>query len=101
MHTLGVPGSDSVPLTLAGLGFTVVLPSAFVAFPSDETEALPLRARVRLISAGAFHNLMFWLALGLANWLGTSHFVWATLGYYDVSSYGRVVVGVDQVCLER
>ncbi|KAI0325561.1 hypothetical protein GY45DRAFT_1330103 [Cubamyces sp. BRFM 1775] len=87
---------DSVPLTLAGLGFTVILPSAFVAFPSDETETLPLRARIRLISAGAFHNLMFWLALGFASWLGTSHFVWATLGYHDISPYGRVVVGVDQ-----
>ncbi|KAH9896548.1 hypothetical protein C8Q73DRAFT_686015 [Cubamyces lactineus] len=87
---------DSVPLTLAGFGLTVVLPSAFVAFPSDETEALPSRARVRLISAGAFHNLMFWLALGFASWLGTSRIIWATIGYYDVSPYGRVIVGVDQ-----
>ncbi|KAL1939309.1 hypothetical protein VTO73DRAFT_10112 [Trametes versicolor] len=88
---------DALPLTSAGVGLTVILPSAFVAFPSDETEALSPRSRARLISAGAFHNLVFWLALGFAARLGTSALVWPVLGYRDVSQYGRVVVGVDDM----
>ncbi|KAI0635430.1 hypothetical protein C8Q77DRAFT_1108050 [Trametes polyzona] len=88
---------DGVPLTSAGLGLTVILPSAFVAFPTEETESLPLRSRTRLISAGAFHNLMFWLVLSAAAWLGTSALVWPVLGYRDVGQYGRVVVGVDEM----
>lgn len=92
-----LPRSDALPLTSAGVGLTVILPSAFVAFPSDETEALPPRSRARLISAGAFHNLVFWLTLGFAARLGTSALVWPVLGYRDVSQYGRVVVGVDDV----
>ncbi|KAI9068996.1 hypothetical protein FKP32DRAFT_1671751 [Trametes sanguinea] len=87
---------DSIPLTSAGLGLTVILPSAFVAFPAEETESLPPRSRIRLISAGAFHNLAFWLVLGLAAWLRTSVIVWPMLGYRDVSQYGRAVVDVDE-----
>ncbi|KAI0354020.1 hypothetical protein OH77DRAFT_1426424 [Trametes cingulata] len=87
---------DSLPLTSAGLGFTIILPSAFVAFPTEETESLPPRSRVRLISAGAFHNIMFWLALGALAWLRSSDLVWPALGYRNVSRYGRVVVAVDE-----
>ncbi|OSD07677.1 hypothetical protein PYCCODRAFT_1401627 [Trametes coccinea BRFM310] len=87
---------DSIPLTSAGLGLTVIIPSAFVAFPAEETESLPARSRIRLISAGAFHNLAFWLVLGFAAWLRTSDIVWPVLGYRDVSQYGRAVVYVDE-----
>ncbi|KAI0828575.1 hypothetical protein BC628DRAFT_1409160 [Trametes gibbosa] len=87
---------DAIPLTSAGLGITVILPSAFVAFPSEETESLHPRPRTRLISAGAFHNLMFWLVLCAAAWLQTSSLVWPFLGYRDVSQYGRVIVKVDE-----
>ncbi|KAI0368501.1 hypothetical protein BV20DRAFT_1022387 [Pilatotrama ljubarskyi] len=87
---------DSIPLTSAGLGLTLILPSAFVAFPTEETESLPPRSRARLISAGAFHNLLFWLALGAAAWLPTSELAWPLLGYRDVSQYGRAVLAVDQ-----
>ncbi|KAH9855522.1 hypothetical protein C2E23DRAFT_813672 [Lenzites betulinus] len=87
---------DAIPLTSAGLGITVILPSAFVSFPSEETESLAPRPRARLICAGAFHNLMFWLVLGAAAWLQTSNIVWPLLGYHDVSQYGRVIVDVDE-----
>ncbi|KAI0666366.1 hypothetical protein C8Q78DRAFT_984221 [Trametes maxima] len=87
---------DALPLTSAGLGLTILLPSAFVAFPSEDTEALPPRSRTRLVSAGAFHNLVFWLALCAAARVHTSDLVWPVFGYRDVSQYGRVVVGVDE-----
>ncbi len=88
---------DSVPLTSTGLGFTVLLPSAFVSFPVEQTDALPPRARVRIISAGAFHNLIFWLFLAATTWASVSEIVWPLLGYKDVSAYGRVVVHIDEV----
>ncbi|KAI1787204.1 hypothetical protein LXA43DRAFT_975386 [Ganoderma leucocontextum] len=87
---------DSVPLTSAGLGFTILLPSAFVAFPVELTDSLPPRARVRIISAGAFHNLFFWLLLAAATWASISEVAWPLLGYQDVSAYGRVVVHIDE-----
>ncbi|KAI0644139.1 hypothetical protein C8Q79DRAFT_1002094 [Trametes meyenii] len=87
---------DALPLTSAGLGLTVLLPSAFVAFPSEDTETLSPRSRARLVSAGAFHNLLFWLALCVAARVHTSDLAWPVLGYRDLSQYGRVVVGVDE-----
>ncbi|KAM5543784.1 hypothetical protein V8D89_002401 [Ganoderma adspersum] len=98
-HELGhalAAALDSLPLTSAGLGFTVLLPSAFVSFPAEQTESLPPRARIRIISAGAFHNLIFWLFLAATTWASVSEIVWPLLGYQDVSAYGRVVVHIDE-----
>ena len=88
---------DSIPLSSAGLGITVILPSAFVAFPAGETDSLPTRARTRIISAGAFHNLLLWAFLSFLAWMPISDVVWPVLGYRNVRGYGRVVVGVDVV----
>ena len=81
------------------MGLTVILPSAFVAFPAGETDALPPRSRTRIISAGAFHNLVFFVLLSALAATHISDFVWPILGYRDVSAYGRVVVRVDDVGL--
>ena len=91
------PHRDSVALSAAGLGLTVILPSAFVALPAGETESLSTRSRTRIISAGAFHNLVFWMLLAVLAWTRVSDAVWPVLGYRDVSAYGRVVVRVDKV----
>ncbi|TBU34171.1 hypothetical protein BD311DRAFT_651235 [Dichomitus squalens] len=87
---------DSVLLRSAGLGFTFILPSAFVSFSAGETESLSPRSRLRLISAGAYHNLLFWLFLSGIAWTNVSHYVWTVLGYQDVSAYGQVVVHIDE-----
>ncbi|RPD79477.1 hypothetical protein L226DRAFT_455383 [Lentinus tigrinus ALCF2SS1-7] len=87
---------ESVSLTSVGLGLTVLLPSAFVAFPSGQVDALPPRPRLRVITAGAFHNLLFWLALLAFSSTHLSTTFCSLLGYGDVSRYGRVVVGVDE-----
>ena len=88
---------ESVSLSSAGVGLTVLLPSAFVAFPTGETEALPHRPRLRIITAGAFHNIAFWLFLGAVAWARIWDAVWPLVGYRDVRAYGRVVVSVDEV----
>ncbi|KAI0700664.1 hypothetical protein C8T65DRAFT_709626 [Cerioporus squamosus] len=90
------PRSESVSLSAVGLGLTVLLPSAFVAFPAGEVDSLPPRPRLRLISAGAFHNLLFWLALAAFSSARLSSILWPLLGYSDVSRYGRVVLGVEE-----
>ncbi|KAI0712062.1 hypothetical protein C8Q76DRAFT_768815 [Earliella scabrosa] len=87
---------EAVSLSSVGLGLTVILPSAFVAFPTGETEALPPRPRTRIIAAGAFHNLFFWACLAITASVRVSTFIWPLLGYRDVSAYGQVVVSVDE-----
>ena len=52
---------------------------------------------MRIISAGAFHNLVLWLVLASASWLGVGTLFWSCLGYQDVSAYGRVVLAVEEV----
>ncbi|RDX42017.1 hypothetical protein OH76DRAFT_1489006 [Lentinus brumalis] len=99
IHELGhavAAALESVSLSSVGLGLTVLLPSAFVAFPSGEVDSLPPRPRLRIISAGAFHNLLFWLALVIFSWARIPSALWPMLGYSDVSLYGRVVVSVDE-----
>ncbi|CCM06296.1 uncharacterized protein FIBRA_08547 [Fibroporia radiculosa] len=94
-HAL-VAAIDSVPLLSTGFSLTLVFPSAFVGLSAPATAALPPPARMRLASAGAFHNLVLCAVLAAAAALRTGHALWPLLGYTDVSTWGRVVVGVDQ-----
>lgn len=87
---------ESLPILLAGAAFTLIIPSAFVTFPTAALEVLPSRARARIISAGPFHNLVFWGTLMLVQSLGVGDVFWS-IGYKDVSDMGRVVLGVDFV----
>lgn len=87
---------DSIPILSAGAAFTLIIPSAFVTFPAAALDILPARARARIISAGPFHNIVFWGALMLVQRLGVGDIFWS-VGYKDVSDVGRVVVGVDAV----
>lgn len=72
------------------------MPSAFVTFPTAAMEVLPPHARARIISAGPFHNLVFWVLLMLVQSSGIGGVLWS-IGYKDISQIGRVVVGVDTV----
>ncbi|EKM53148.1 uncharacterized protein PHACADRAFT_210853 [Phanerochaete carnosa HHB-10118-sp] len=85
-----------LPLLAVGASLVVLLPSAHVALPSAGLAGLAPSARLRVISAGAFHNLVLWLALTSVSWLGFGTLVWSCLGYRDVSAYGRVVVAVEE-----
>ena len=96
-HAHPHPCSESVSLSSVGLGLTVLLPSAFVAFPAGAVESLPPRPRLRIVTAGAFHNLLFWLTLVASASTHLHVTLFSLLGYGNVSKYGRVVVDVDQV----
>ncbi|KAF9000774.1 hypothetical protein BDZ89DRAFT_694473 [Hymenopellis radicata] len=55
IHELGhaVSGAlESIPIQSAGAALTLVIPSAFVAFPTSYIDALKPLARARVIAAG-------------------------------------------------
>ncbi|KAG6833021.1 hypothetical protein H0H87_012279 [Tephrocybe sp. NHM501043] len=97
VHELGhalAAALDGLPLLSAGLSFTLFVPSAFVTFPTATLDTLPPRARARIISAGAFHNILLWLFLLLLASTRLPSLLWS-LAYKDVAHAGRVVVAVD------
>ncbi|KAJ7602419.1 hypothetical protein FB45DRAFT_966468 [Roridomyces roridus] len=97
VHELGHAVSaalDAVPILSAGASFTVLIPAAFVTFPTAALDALKPLSRARIIAAGPFHNLVFWGILLLVDRLGIGTALTRLL-YQDVSHIGRVVVGID------
>ncbi|TDL22534.1 hypothetical protein BD410DRAFT_788348 [Rickenella mellea] len=86
--------SDALPLHSLGFSLTIILPSAFTSL-SPSISLLPVVARLRIISAGAWHNLIFWSIIYIASLAGVSH-VWEFIGWIDVSDRGIVVLSVDQ-----
>ncbi|KAF9465401.1 hypothetical protein BDZ94DRAFT_1320225 [Collybia nuda] len=85
---------ENLPILSAGAAFTLIMPSAFVTFPTTALEVLPPRSRARIVSAGPFHNILLWIALILVQSLGIGELFWS-VGYKDMSHMGRVVVKVD------
>lgn len=83
-----------VPILFSGVSITVILPSAFVVFPTARLEGLPSFDCLRILAAGCFHNLVFWCLLYLVTWskIGT---IFSGLMFEDISGLGRVVVEVD------
>ncbi|KIM76861.1 hypothetical protein PILCRDRAFT_825840 [Piloderma croceum F 1598] len=96
---------EQIPLIATGLSLTLILPSAFVTFPSPpntlssagDTQKQKSLARMRLVAAGAWHNLVFWGVLLFFTWAcqGWSG-GWGYVGYKDMSGKGRVVLGFDE-----
>ncbi|GJE92322.1 hypothetical protein PsYK624_084760 [Phanerochaete sordida] len=87
---------EQVPLLGVGASLLVLLPSAHVSLPAAGLAALAPPARLRIIAAGAFHNIVLWLALASASQLGLGAALWSCVGYRDVGAYGRVVVAVEE-----
>ena len=86
-----------MPISSIGASLFILIPSAFVALPTAPMQALSARAKLRVISAGSFHNLILWIFLMSYSWLALGRSVWTTIGYDDIGHYGRVVISVDQV----
>lgn len=83
----------------AGASFIICIPAAFVTFPVSATNYLTSQARSRVTAAGPFHNLVFWCFILGVSRLGIGQAAAFISGYKDSSSLGKVVVGVDVVCL--
>ncbi len=89
--------SDSVPLLSVGASLAVLIPSAFVSLSSAAVQNLPPGARLRIISAGAFHNLLFWVLLVVLSGSNVAKAIWGCAGYQYIGGYGRSVVDVSPV----
>ncbi|KAH8096848.1 peptidase family M50-domain-containing protein [Cristinia sonorae] len=85
---------DAVPLLSVGAAFTVAIPSAFVALSSATMQQLSPKSRLRVVSAGAAHNLIFWALLVLFSYVGLDSLCWSLAGYDHVGLYARVVSGI-------
>lgn len=88
---------ESISILSVGLSFVVALPSAFIVLPSVSVEALKPIGRLRIVAAGPFHNLVFWILLVAGSWMGIGRVGWGLMGYEDVTGLGRVVVGLESV----
>ncbi|KAK7434046.1 hypothetical protein VKT23_020372 [Stygiomarasmius scandens] len=93
---------ESVPMLSAGMSLTVAIPSAFVSFSTAFLDSLKPSGKARIIAAGPWHNLVFWLLLVLAGRVATTlegtavSSVVTNMVWKDVSELGRVVVDVDE-----
>lgn len=92
------PDSEQLPVSEVGFSFTVFIPAAFVALPIGSFDGLPLRARRRIVTAGAFHNFICWVGMAISERVRLARLAYSLIGYRDVTSLGRVVIDVDPVC---
>ncbi|CAE6477806.1 unnamed protein product [Rhizoctonia solani] len=94
---------EGVPIHSVGLGFFVCFPMAFVAL-SPAFDRLPPVPRMKIAAAGAYHNLVLWIVIGLFGWLGISELMsqgwtgWGTpLGpYRPVDDLGVAIRSIEQ-----
>ena len=87
-----MPCSDGVPLHSVGASLLVILPSAFVSL-SPFLNDMSAPKRLRVIAAGAWHNIILSILLYLLSFVR----VWTIVGYNDVSGHGVVVLDINDV----
>ncbi|KAH9991998.1 hypothetical protein BJV74DRAFT_409209 [Russula compacta] len=80
---------DRVPLQSLGASLTLLLPTAFVAFPAHALAVSPPRVRARIAAAGPLLSALLYLVLLVP--LGRPLFF---LGYSDISADGLLVASV-------
>ncbi|KAF8737464.1 hypothetical protein AX14_012846 [Amanita brunnescens Koide BX004] len=98
IHELGhavAAAIENVPIQSIGASLTLIVPSASVTFMAGTLDNKTPRTRSVIVSAGPFHNLVFWVFLSLLTKTNLDRFFWQ-FAYRDVTHLGRVVVHVDQ-----
>ncbi|KAF9050961.1 hypothetical protein BDZ89DRAFT_1056867 [Hymenopellis radicata] len=98
IHELGHAISsalEAIPMQSAGVALTLIIPSAFVAFPAGYIDTLKPLAKARVIAAGPWHNAVGWIILLVLGWLQLSYHLMTLLGYENISDVGRVVISVQ------
>lgn len=73
----------------------MVLPAAFVALDSEDMLSATAETRLRVIAAGAFHNLLTFLVLVLCSRSAFGNNLLSILGYADISQIGVAVVSLE------
>jgi S2P endopeptidase len=97
MAALNTLLSVAIPLHSVGAYMTVAIPAAFVTLSSDTMGSIAPRNKLRVIAAGAFHNLLFYVLLFGMSWIGLGAALLALGGFKDVSSVGLAVNAVEEV----
>ncbi|CEL54538.1 Membrane-bound transcription factor site-2 protease OS=Cricetulus griseus GN=MBTPS2 PE=2 SV=1 [Rhizoctonia solani AG-1 IB] len=95
---------ESVPIHSVGLGLFVCLPSAFVSLGSAAFDKLSPAPRMRIATAGAYHNLVLWFMIAMLGWSHIADIMnqgwtgWGTpLGpYKSVDDLGVAIRSVEQ-----
>ena len=87
--------SDAFTLDSIGFALTLFIPSAFVALSPTSADN-DSSARLRVIAAGAWHNLMTWIVLYFLTASGVKG-LWTLVGYDDISWRGVAVTGIESV----
>lgn len=98
IHELGhalAAALDAILLLSTGASLTLILPTAHVAISTPLFSALPALPKMRIVSAGAFHNLVMWVVLLGLRKSGLGDVGWKV--WWEGVSEGPVVWGVDQV----
>jgi len=98
VHELGhaiAAAIENVPIQSVGASLTLVVPSASVAFMAGALDNKSPRTRSVIVSAGPFHNLVFWALLLLLMKTNLDRFFWQ-FAYQDVAHLGRIVIHVKQ-----
>ncbi|PFH51652.1 hypothetical protein AMATHDRAFT_120336, partial [Amanita thiersii Skay4041] len=98
VHELGhaiAAAIEKIPIQSVGVSLTLIFPSASVAFATRFLDAASSRSRSIIISAGPFHNLIFWFLLYLFATLNLHQSFWKYTGYRDVTKLARVVMEVE------
>jgi len=72
----------------------VLIPSAFVSISSGTMSRLPATGRLRIASAGAYHNVLIFAIVSLVGRTTFGNRMLA-VGYEDVSRLGKVVISID------
>jgi S2P endopeptidase len=90
-------GSCSTSIHSVGASFVVALPAAFVALDAHSLSTRSNVKQLRVITAGAFHNVISYAVLVLCASSGVGSFMMTILGYTDTSQSGVVVVDVESV----
>ena len=87
---------QNVPIRSIGASLTLVVPSASVAFSAGALDGVTPHSRSVIVSAGPFHNLVFWLVLTAIERANLSDIFWK-IAFQDISHTGRIVVNVAHV----
>ncbi|KIL62786.1 hypothetical protein M378DRAFT_25376 [Amanita muscaria Koide BX008] len=94
IHELGhaiAAATENVSIQSIGASLTLIIPSASVAFTFD---GLSPRSRSLIVSAGPFHNLVFWLVLALVARINLTQYFWR-FAYQDITDKGRIIINVS------
>jgi len=88
---------ENIPLISWGYALILAIPAAFVELSTPERELSP-RTRIRIASAGSYHNLLTLGIVYLCSASGLHKTMWSILGYFDINR-GVVIYGVKNVSL--